>query len=150
MSFRTVLLSSVFLLAVAVQVQAAPGQPNFMPAVYGDGEVWSTKFTAFLPEPNEHNEKSFDALFHVRNIPGGQLPVSEAAPGNPAYNGGRWDVYQVLWTAEGFIAHGGEVPVLMSYDDILFHESLDHLLVIPGTFEGGPPQYFQCPLLPVK
>ena len=55
MSFRITFLTSVLLLGAVVTAQAAPGQPNFMPALYGDGELWSTKFTALIPEPNSHN-----------------------------------------------------------------------------------------------
>jgi hypothetical protein len=130
---------------------ADPGKPNFMPSVWGDYQVWGTKGTTTLPAPNAHNLQAFDALFVVTNSnnPEGQLPVSEAAPGNPAYNGGRWFTHTVEWTAEGFAAHG-IVPVLKSYEDILLHESLGHLVITPGSFPGGPPVYFQCPLLPVK
>ena len=150
MFMRSALLCCALILGTAATAHAAPGQPNFMPALYGDGEVWGTKFTAVLPEPNAHNHQSFDGLFFIRNYPGGQLPVSEAAPGNPDYNGGRWDVRQVFWTDLGFVDHGGNVPVLTSYDEILEHESLGHLVIIDGTFDGGPPvEYFQCPLLPV-
>jgi hypothetical protein len=130
---------------------ANPGKPNFMPALYGDGETWGTKGTTTLPAPNAHNRQSFDALYVITNSnnPVGQLPVSEAAPGNPNYNGGRWFTHTVEWTAEGFMVHG-IVPVLISYADVQLHESLGHLVITPGSFPGGPPVYFQCPLLPVK
>lgn len=126
-------------------------QPNFTPRLYGDGEVWGTKGTTVLPAPTADIRQSFDALYVITNSnnPAGQLPVSEAAPGNPDYNGGRWFTHSVEWTAEGFMAHG-LVPVLKSYSDIQYHESMGHLVVTPGSFPGGPPVYFQCPLLPVK
>jgi hypothetical protein len=79
----------------------------------------------------------------------GQLPVGEAAPGNPNYNGGRWFTHTVEWTEAGFDAHG-DVPVLTSEVDIEEHEDLGHLVITPGSFPNGPPVYFQCPLLPVK
>ena len=92
-----------------------------MPALYGDGELWGTKGTTTLPAPNDHNGQSFDALYVIINNPDDvQLPVSEAAPGNP------------------------------DYDEIMEHEDLGHLVITAGTFDGGPPAYFQCPLLPVK
>ena len=70
------------------------------------------------------------------------MPVAEAAPGNPAYNGGRWDVHQVMWTG---------VPYLLtSYEDILSEEAMDNLMIVHSTFPDGPPQYFLCPMLPVK
>jgi len=141
---------SISLLAVALAV-ADPGKPNFTPRVWGDYQVWGTKGTTTLPAPNEHNRQSFDALYVVTNSnnPEGQLPVSEAAPGNPAYNGGRWFTHNVEWTSEGFMAHG-IVPILMSYEDIMFQYSLGYLVITPGSFPGGPPVYFQCPLLPAK
>ena len=146
--FRNIaLLSAMLLLATVTQAAA----PNFSASVYGDGVAWGTKGTTVLPAPNEHNRQAFDALYVITNSnnPEGQLPVSEAAPRNPAYNGGRWFTHTVEWTAEGFMAHG-IVPVLMSYGDIQLHENLGHLVITPGSFPNGPPVYFQCPLLPVK
>ena len=146
--FRNIALLSAMLLLATVTEAAAP---NFSASVYGDGVAWGTKGTTVLPAPNEHNRQAFDALYVITNSnnPEGQLPVSEAAPRNPAYNGGRWFTHTVEWTAEGFMAHG-IVPVLMSYGDIQLHENLGHLVITPGSFPNGPPVYFQCPLLPVK
>jgi hypothetical protein len=124
-------------------------QPNFSAAVYGDGQVWGTKGTTELPGPSANNVQSFDKLFVFVNGAAGQLPVSEAAPGNPDYNGGRWFTHTVMWTAGGMAALN-PLPVLMSYDDIRLQESLGHLVIAPGSPAGGPPAYFQCPLLPVK
>ena len=139
------------LLLTSGAVFADPGKPNFMPALWGDGEVWGTKGTTTLPAPNDHNVQSFDALFVITNSnnPQGQLPVSEAAPGNRSYNGGRWFTHTVEWSAAGFMDHG-IVPILTSYDDIMTHEGMGHLVITQGSFPGGPPVYFQCPLLPVK
>ncbi len=146
----TLFLFGLVLLAPSI-AQAAPGAPNFGPALYADGEVWGTKGTTALPAPNGHNNQSFDKLFVITNSnnPDGQLPVAEAAPGNPDYNGGRWFTHTVEWTQAGFDAHG-TVPVLTSYAEVMIHYNLGHLTITEGTFEGGPPPYFQCPLLPVK
>ncbi|MBI4910110.1 MAG: hypothetical protein HY820_41215 [Acidobacteria bacterium] len=141
----------VVLAAILVTAFAASAQkPNFGAAIYGDGKVWGTKGTADLPPPNEHNAQSFDKLFMVvnSNNPGVQLPVAEAAPGNPEYNGGRWATYVVMWTAQGLAAHG-TVPILTSYSEIQFHQSLGHLTIAPGAI-GGPQMFFECPLLPFK
>lgn len=83
------------------------------------------------------------------NNPDPQLPVGEAGPGNPDYNGGRWYTHTVEWTPEGFAARG-TVPILMSHDDIMLHAGLDHLEITPGTPGPPPPPFFSCPLLPVK
>ena len=145
------LIGSGLLLTVGQLASANPGQPNFMPSLYGDGELWGTKGTTTLPAPNEANRQSFDNLYVITNSnnPQGQLPVSEAAPGNREYNGGRWFTHSVEWTAEGFMAHG-IVPILTSDEDIEHHHSLGHLVITRGSFPGGPPVYFQCPLLPTK
>lgn len=138
-------------LLMASTALADPGKPNFSDSVYGDGIAWGTKGTTVLPAPNEHNRQAFDAFYVVTNSnnPEGQLPVAEAAPGNPEYNGGRWFTHTVEWTADAFMAHG-IVPVLKSYDDLQVHFNLGHLVITPGSFPGGPAVYFQCPLLPVK
>ena len=130
---------------------ANPGKPNFMPSLYGDGDVGGTKGTTVLPAPSDHNLHSFDVLYVITNSnnPDGQLPVAEAAPGNPDYNGGRWFTHTAEWTEGGFWHHG-IVPVLTSEVDIEEHEGLGHLVITPGSFPNGPPVYFQCPLLPVK
>ena len=94
-----VLMVSGMLLTMAGLVSAAPGAPNFMPAIYGDGEVWGTKGTTPLPAPNAKNLQSFDNLYVFTNAndPNAvQLPVSEAAPGNPKYNGRRRDSWHTV------------------------------------------------------
>jgi len=126
---------------------AGPGKPNFGPAIYADGELWGTKGTTPLPAVNENNAQSFDKLFVIQNSNDqGQVAVAEAAPTNPAYNGGRWYVHTVMWTSDAFQEYG-IVPLLTSYSDIEDYEDMGFLVVVPGT---GPGAFFQCPLLPVK
>jgi hypothetical protein len=147
----TVLSTILLALVAVVPAFANPGKPSFGPEIYADGEVWGTKGTAAIPGPNGSNDQSFDKLFVIvnSNNPNGQLPVGEAAPGNSAYNGGRWYTQTVSWTEAGFDDHG-TVPVLTSYDDIMVHYYLGHLIIVAGSFDGGPPPFFDCPLLPVK
>lgn len=140
---RSVRTTTVFALLLCAAGFAWAEQPNFGPAIYGDGEVWGTKGTTSLPAPNGHNEQSFDKLFMFVNGAPGQLAVSEAAPGNPAYNGGRWAAYTAMWTEAGMEALGDPLPVLMSYDEVMANVDLGYLAVAPGE------AYFQCPLLPV-
>ena len=120
--------------------------PNFGPAIYADGEVWGTKGLGELPAPNGHNDQSFDRLFIFVNGAAGQMAVSEAAPRNPAYNGGRWSA-QSMWTAEGLAANN-PLPVLKSYEDVQLYHSLGYLAIAHGHPFGGP-DYFECPLLPI-
>lgn len=124
---------------VVVPAFADPGAPDFSAGVYADGEAWGTKATTQLPAPKK-NIHSYDKLFVVTNGAEGQLPVGEAAPGNPNYNGGRWTVHEATWIED--LPH--PKVVLKSYDDVMFHYKLGHLIIEDVAM------YFQCPLLPVK
>lgn len=149
--FAFVTALAALTLMIAAPALANPGQPDFIAKIYAGGETWGTKGAAALPAP-KNNEHSFDKLFVVTNSnnPGGQLPVAEAAPG-PGFNGGRWATQTVTWSPAGFEDHG-IVPILTSYEDVMLHYNLGHLTIAEGSpgGPGAPPDYFECPLLPVK
>jgi len=149
-TFTAMFLILTLSLVFAVPAFAKAGKPSFTPQLWGDGQQWGTKAAAILSAPNEHNLQSFDKLFVIvnSNNPMGQMPVAEAAPGNRNYNGGRWFTHTVEWTQAGFDSHG-TVPVLTSHAEVMLHASLGHLSITAGS-PGGPPDYFECPLLPVK
>lgn len=136
---------------MAWTVAANSGQPSFSAGIWADGETYGSKRTTELPAPNTHNIQSYDPLFVIinSNNPEGQLAVAEAAPGNVAFNGGRWITYTAWWTDEGF-EEFGTVPVIHSYAELLVYYMYGYLDMEVGSPEGGPPPYFQCPLLPVK
>ena len=134
-------LTLVLALSLVLAVPALADGPNFDPAIYADGEAWGTKGTASLPAPTDNTEQSFDKLFRFTNGVEGQLPVAEAAPGNPDYNGGRWYAHSVTWN------NGADAVLLTSYADIIAHAS--ELTITPGALDD-PANFFQCPLLPVK
>ena len=140
---------------------ANPGKPDFSPNIWGDGEKWGTKGAAALPPPTDKNEHSFDKLFVVTNpvtdeLDPETLPVSEAAPGNPSFNGGRWFTHVAAWNEAGITAHGSPPPLLTSYEGganaLKTHYDLGHIDITAGSpgGPGAPPDYFECPLLPVK
>lgn len=129
-----VVLAVVLLLAVSVPAFAAG--PNFGEAIYADGIAWGTKGTTDLPAPNGNNDQSFDGLFKFTNGVEGQLAVAEAAPGNPAYNGGRWSEYFVTFT--------GTPELVTSYAQLAALEEAGLVTIVSSG------KYFQCPLLPVK
>lgn len=150
MSRRLSLTLLVAALALAIAVPVYADGPNFTPQIYGDGKAWGTKGLGGLPAPNENMKGSFDKLFVFDDTAAeGQLPVSEAAPRNPDYNGGRWWVWSATWKED--VPH--DPVVLTSYsedyvaddfDSIMFHYELGHIELTPTM------TYFECPLLPVK
>lgn len=136
---------------MVLTASANKGKPSFEPGLWADGQTWGSKGTTALPAPTEKNIHSYDPLFVIinSNNPDGQLPVAEAAPGNPAFNGGRWITYTAWWTDDGFDEFG-EVPVVTSYAELMEYYDDGYLDFEMGSPAGGPPDYFQCPLLPVK
>lgn len=147
MSRNTLWAVLALVLALAVALPASAGSPSFTPQIYGDGEAWGTKGLADLPAPNENMQGSFDKLYVFTNGADHQLPLSEAAPGNPAYNGGRWQVIQATWDAP----HDPVVLTSFSseyvddpFHSFEYHYSRGHIEVTPTM------TYFECPLLPVK
>lgn len=115
-------------------------------AIWVDGRLYGTVVTpaTFKSPP----PKSTDVIYNF-SMSGlnGQRSVAEAAPGDPDYNGGRWSVRMVVFTALGLGIHDpdGDGTVnfeLMSDAQVLHHESLGHLEIYDANFS------FECPLLP--
>ena len=127
---------AIMVLSVSLPVFA--GGPDFSnPAIYADGKIWATKGLGPLPAPNGHNNQSFDMLFIITNGADGQLPVAEAAPGNPDYNGGRWNAYSATWLILN-------PPLVTSYAQLDGHVNDGQLII------SSLGNYFECPLLPFK
>ena len=114
--------------------------PNFSAGVFADGQTFGTKGTTSLPAPTPENFQSYDVLLAFTNGAAGQLPVAEAAPGNPSYNGGRWSAYNATWIGE----LANNPPLVTSYAEALAHVAMGNLVLEEAH------NYFQCPLLPVK
>jgi len=92
--------------------------------------------------------KSTDIIFSFMDSGlRGQRSVAQYAPGDPEYNGGRWNVMLVTFTDMGKNVHDpdkdGEVNFeLTNAEDVLHHAELGHLTI------AEPGVYFECPLLP--
>ena len=132
MKKKLLALTIALALLVVTVIPAFAAGPNFGEAIYADGVAWGTKGNGDLPAPNENNRQSFDGLYKFTNGVEGQLAVAEAAPVNPAYNGGRWIEYSVTFN--------GDPELVTSFAQL---QTLDVTIVETGN-------YFQCPLLPVK
>jgi hypothetical protein len=127
-------------------VNAGPGAMRVANAIWAGDRLFDTIITptSFVSPP----EQSTDTLYNF-SMSGltGQRSVSEAYPGSPYYNGGRWSVRMVLFTPTGLAVHDqdgdGDVDFeLTSAAQVLEHRDLGHLQIMDATF------YFECPLLP--
>ncbi len=121
--------------------EGPPGMPG---RIYVDDALYATRGLTALPAPNANNAQSFDKLYVVTNGVDGQPGVGEAAPGDTDFNGGRWDVQTVTWTEES------EKELLTSDAQIIYHMDAGHLAVTDGSFTGGPPDNFECPVIPLR
>ena len=129
---------------------AREGKPSEDGAIYGSDAVWRTKFTTEIPGPTDDNAGSFDDLYFV--VYDGapvQLPLSEAAPGDTDYNGGRW--ISETSTVLDWETYEDEYQPITNAED--FHDAV-HEGVLSEPTLGAPggvrPDYFQCPLLRVR
>jgi hypothetical protein len=146
-NYALVLGTIGLLLALSVPTAAAdPAIPAFRGenALLADGVAWDTIITpATFKAPK--NPNSVDKLYAFMNLDG-QRPVAEAAPYERDYNGGRWWVQAVFFTAAGLAVHdpdGDGVAnfELASDDAVLLHMSFGHLTIAPTDV------YFVCPLV---
>lgn len=120
---------AVFSLVAPTFGATASPPPQAAGRIYADDQLWATFGTANLP-PGPTN--SFDKLYA---FPGTSLiEVSDAGPGNPAYNGGRWEVHDVMFAA-------GATPVQYTNAQAILDAAAAGQLTI-----SGPVMYFDCPL----
>jgi hypothetical protein len=115
-------------------------------AVWAHGDLYDVVVTdtEFKSPP----PRSLDVLYNFGDSGlSGQRSVSESAPGDRDYNGGRWAVTPVEFTPLGMAIHDpdGDGWVnfeLKSAEQVMAHAALGHLVIHPVV------RYFECPLLP--
>jgi hypothetical protein len=118
---------------VAADASNNPAKPG---RIYAGGRLFATADVADLPPPQGNNAHSYDELYVFEgDVADGQVPVSEAAPGEQDFNGGRWSVTRVEWTIDN--------PPLVT-SAAAAHDNSDDIHVIE---EGA--RYFECPLIPL-
>ncbi len=143
-------LIAILALSLAVLWAAVPaysgGAVRAPAAIWAGGELYDTILTpaTFRTPPAQ----SVDILYNF-GMSGlqGQRSVSESAPGDPAYNGGRWSVKMVVFTDFGRAVHDPDGDGIVNFElvsaaDVLQHAALGHLNIIDTAI------YFECPLLP--
>lgn len=130
--------------AAAGAIAFARGGPPAPNSFYVDDEVYRTIGTpTHLPN---HGPK--DGIFAFMGLDG-QINVAEAKPGDRDYNGGRWQVVMVEYTAQGLMAFdpdGDEQAnfVLTNWEAVLEQIVLGNLAVV-----GDGPS-FVCPVIKQK
>ncbi|MDH3892878.1 MAG: hypothetical protein OEV49_17590 [candidate division Zixibacteria bacterium] len=134
------ILTGLLAIALLIVSTATAGGPPFG-AFWADGMVFKTVIA-----PNSLPNKGPKDGLYVFDGLDGQNPVAEAKPGDQDYNGGRWQVYVLQFTADGIAAHDGDGDgaadfQLMSWEMVQTHIGLGHLEQVAM----GPS--FVCPLI---
>ncbi len=120
------------------------------PVLWIDGDLYRTVLTPTVL-PDAAPAESFDILYNFDGSGlSGQRSVGEAAPGDPGYNGGRWMVFAVAFTALGMSIHDANGDGMVNFEltstaQVEAHMALGHLLI-----SAEPVALFVCPVLPVK
>src|SRR5215203_5722634 len=89
-SALTLAIAPVAVLALTAGPASAAGVSG--PAFYVDHELYRTVGTPTDLSGTGAPDFSFDAIYAFAD----QLSVAEAAPGDPGFNGGRWQVHSVV------------------------------------------------------
>jgi hypothetical protein len=141
-------IALIVVMASAMEAASDKAKPALRvdDVIWANGDIYSTILTQnSFKMPPMH---SVDILFNFAESGlSGQRPVSDAAPGDQHYNGGRWAVYLVKFTPSGMAAHDpdgdGVVDFELKSAEMVHHHAavLGHLEIIPADV------YFSCPLV---
>lgn len=143
---RSVLVSLIAAICLVLSTAAASAKAQKVEdAIWHDGELYDTVVTptSFMQPPSHAVDLIFS--FAMSGLMG-QRSVSESAPGEPDYNGGKWWVQMVVFTEAGLAAldPGADSTIdveLKSVEEVLQAESDGYLTITPTS------TYFQCPML---
>lgn len=125
-------------------------------AVYAEGDLYRTNVVRVLDERPDNEDRIY-FLFADETPIVGLLPedsaqaspfVSEVAPGDRDYNGGRWSHFQAEVIDVDAFAEYVDANGPVADADVLLSLPFVDVADEPGRpdFEGAPPTYFLCPL----
>lgn len=121
------------LVSLAASAVAAGGPPSI--GFYVDDVQYRTVGTPTDFSATGAPAHSYDRIFVLG---GNLLAVAEAKPGDTDYNGGRWMVLPVTWSA------GATPTQLTSAEQVEAYANAGML-----TIASAPVKLFECPVIPV-
>jgi hypothetical protein len=125
--------AAALLVSMAASAVVAGGPPKT--GFYVDGDQYRTVGTPTDFSSTGAPAHSYDRIYVLG---GSLLNVAEAKPGDRDYNGGRWMVLPVTWTA-------GVTPAqLTSAEQVEAYAEAGML-----TIASAPVKLFECPVIPV-
>ncbi|HKQ18650.1 MAG TPA: hypothetical protein VJW75_02775 [Candidatus Eisenbacteria bacterium] len=118
------------LLAVGFPGSAAAQQGPPTNQIYANDEL----FTGVNAPRDLPNRGEFDTIYVLG---GGLTSVADASPGDPDYNGGRWEVRIVTW-------------ISISPTQFTNSDQVDAAAAAGQISIGGVVRRFECPLIPQR
>jgi hypothetical protein len=125
--------AAALLASLAASAVAAGGPPSL--AFYVDGVRYRTVGTPTDFSGTGAPAHSYDRIYALGD---GLANVAEAAPGDRDFNGGRWMVLPVTWSA-------GVTPVQLTSAEQVEAYAASGML----TIASAPVKLFECPVIPV-
>jgi hypothetical protein len=117
------------------------------PAFYVNGTAYRTVGTPTDLSNTGAPDHSFDVIY---DFGGEQMNVATAAPGDPGYNGGRWQVHALSWnsTYEAVLAaHDDDGNGVIDTNAELYAALADG--GPGGLTDAGVVKWFVCPVIPL-
>lgn len=142
-SYAAALVGAAASLVLAAPVGAAGSGGVTGPSFYVDGQLYRTVATPTDLSGTGAPASTFDTLY---DFGGAQPNVATAAPGDPGYNGGRWQVHALEFddyaaAVARFDANGS--------GDFDSDEEVAAALAAGVATDAGVVQSFVCPVIPV-
>ena len=128
----TAVTSAALLVTVAASAVAAGGPPSL--SFYVDDVRYRTVGTPTDFSGTGAPASTYDKIYALGD---GLINVAEAKPGDRDFNGGRWMVLPITWSA-------GVTPVQLTNAEDVEAWAADGLLTIATT----PAKQFLCPVIP--
>jgi len=137
---------AVLILGMTAATTAAAPAVRVQDAIWAHDAIYDTVVTdtTFTSPPLQSTDIIYSFMMSGLD---GQRSVAETAPGDPEFNGGRWNVHVATFTPSGIAAHDPDGDGLVNFEltnaeDVLLYEQLGHLMISPAGF------YFECPMIP--
>lgn len=140
---------AVVLAAWPVLALASPASAGVTgPAFYVDGVLYRTVATPTDLSGTGAPAHSWDTIY---DFGGAQLNVATAAPGDPQYTGGRWQVHALSFPSGAPSGYGAAVAAGdLDGDGVLDSAAEVAAAVDAGTaVDTGVVKQFACPVIPV-
>jgi len=115
------------------------------PAFYVDGTTYRTVGTPSNFTETGAPDHSYDIIY---NFGGLQLNVAEAAPGDPDFNGGRWQVHALSFS--DYAGALADPAVDMNANDVLDSaEEVEAAIMLGYATDLGVVHSFECPVIKI-